>query len=73
MKLKCTGVISPTDKKQKPYFTKGKIYDGVKSGGDVMITGDELRRNKSLEWQAVTMYPNGWNVLGVAKFEEVAE
>lgn len=73
MKMKCTGAVSPTDKKQKPHFTKGKIYDAVKVGGDAVITGDEKRRNGSFEWQAVTMHPKGWVILGVAKFEEVAE
>lgn len=73
MKLKCTGSVSPTDKKQKPYFTKGKVYEAERAGADAIVIGDEKRRNGSSSWQAVTAYPSGWVILGVAKFEEVAE
>lgn len=71
MKLKCTGVVMPTDKKQKPHFTKGKEYDAVKSSGDVLVTGDEPRKNGSMDWQGVTAYPSGYVIVGVAKFEVV--
>lgn len=73
MKLKCTGVIDPTDKKQKPFFVKGKVYDGFKLSGDVYICGEVNRKSGSDKWQAVTAHPAGWVVVGVAKFEEVAE
>lgn len=72
MKLKCTGAIAPTDKKQAPAFVKGKVYDAVKSSCDAIVTGEAKRKNGSLDWQALTAYPSGWVVLGVAKFEEVA-
>lgn len=74
MKLKCTGAIAPTDKKQKPFFTNGEFYESVKSSGDVIVTGDEKRKSGSLEWQAVSSHKKGsWIVLGVATFEEVAQ
>lgn len=77
MKLKCTGSIASTDKKILTPFTKGKVYEAeAMTQGDrvvpneLAVIGERAKRNGE-NWQAVTAYPKGWVILGVATFEEV--
>lgn len=72
--LKCTNSIAPTDKKA-PFFVKGHTYQAEKIPGthDLAVTGDRVRKSGGLDWQAVTAWPTGFVIVGVATFEEVKQ
>lgn len=73
IKVKCKKAIEPTDKKAKPFFVKDGIYEAFRVGGDLFVTGEAVRKNGSKEWQAISAWPTGWVIVGVASFDEVEE
>lgn len=71
MKLKCKKTVQLGDNKTPQPFTANKIYDASKipGGSDVFVTGDVMRKCGQLEWQAITAWPDGYVIVGVATFE----
>lgn len=78
MKVKCENVIASTDKKVLTPFTKGKEYDcePLVIGGKVIpnefvISGAEREHKHGSGWIALTRWPNGLAILGIATFKVV--
>lgn len=78
MKIKCTNAITSTDKKVVSPFVKGKLYDAVPlviNGktipNEFLIEGAERPHKHVTGWIALTSWPRGLTILGIATFEEV--
>lgn len=75
IKLKCSKAIQIGDGKQKQPFVKGGVYDALSIAGirdELFVIGDRAKRDGG-NWQAISAYPSGYVVLGVASFDVVEE
>lgn len=78
MKVKCTNVITSTDKKVVTPFVKGSVYDaepliinGKVIPNEWLINGAERPHKHDSGWIALTRWPRGLAILGIATFDEV--
>lgn len=78
MKVKCSNAIESTDKKVVSPFSKGKVYeadeliiDGKTIPNEFVITGAEREHKHGTGWIALTRWPRGLAILGVATFEVI--
>lgn len=78
MKVKCTNVITSSDKKVLTPFVKGSVYDaepliinGKVIPNEWLINGAERPHKQDSGWIALTRWPRGLAILGVATFDEV--
>lgn len=78
MKVRCTNCISSTDKKVLTPFVKGSIYEaepliinGKEIQNEWVINGAERPHKHDSDWIALTRWPRGLAILGIATFDEV--
>lgn len=78
MKVKCTNVITSTDKKVLTPFAKGSVYDaepliikGKVIPNEWVINGAERLHKHNTGWIATAAWPSGFTIIGIATFDEV--
>ncbi len=78
MKVKCTNVITSTDKKVLTPFVKGSVYyaepliiNGKVIPNEWLINGAERPHKHDTGWIAIAAWPSGFTIIGIATFDEV--
>ncbi|MEG0209087.1 MULTISPECIES: hypothetical protein [Gammaproteobacteria] len=80
MKVKCNHCLESSDKKVITPFKKGGLYEAV----PLVINGKQIPNEWEIKvaerehkhgtgWVAITRWPSGLVILGIAGFEEVSE
>lgn len=78
MKVKCTNVITSTDKKVLTPFVKGSVYDAEALiindkviQNEWVINGAERPHKHDSGWIAIAVWNVGMFIPGIATFDEV--